>query len=84
MVFSNFCGLSVCGWWPGGWCTVVIVGCQGPVVGAIYVFECVKNFWVSVVGVVWSIPVCRFVDKEWFGAENVNASVQKHAGTKRE
>ena len=43
VVFSNFCGLSVCGWWPGGWCTVVIVGCQGPVVGAIYVFECVKN-----------------------------------------
>ena len=24
-------------------------------------------------GVVWYIPVCRFVDQEWFGAENVNA-----------
>ena len=35
-------------------------------------------------GVVWSIPVCRFVDQEWFGAENVNALVQKHAGTKSE
>ena len=35
-------------------------------------------------GVVWYIPVCRFVDQEWFGAENVNAGecmlVQKVSG----
>ena len=60
------------------------MGCQGPVVGAIYVFECMKNSLVSLVGVVWYIPVCRFVDQEWFGAENVNALIQKHAGTKSE
>ena len=35
-------------------------------------------------GVVWYILVCRFVDQEWFGAENVNALIQKHAGTKSE
>ena len=35
-----FVGCQVVG---GGWCSVVIVGCQGPVVGALSIFECVKN-----------------------------------------